>query len=244
MLGKFLELGLAAHSLGESFEFYRSLGFTGVPTGDILAHPYAVVCDGRLCVGLHERGSDEPSLTFIRPDLRAYWHALRRHRVDFEFTRLADDEFNEIGFRDPNGQLIVLVEAQTFSPGAWEDHSGSVCGRFVEYSLMTGSRTNAAEFWQALGFRTVSEGETPHPWIRLNGHGLSIDFHETASFQPGPNFATTNLDARLEYLHAKGFKIQRASAGAGPLRASTTLVAPQGTPLYLFDERAALYPEA
>ncbi len=244
MLGRFLELSLAANPLGESFEFYRALEFADVPTGDILAHPYVVVCDGRLCIGLHERDSDEPALTFIRPNLRDYWRALRRHRIDFEFIKLADDEFNEIGFRDPNGQLIVLIEAQTFSPGSWKDDSDSVCGRFFEYSLMTSSRTSAAEFWQTLGFVTVSEGETPHPWIRLEGRGLSIGFHETAYFQPGPSFATTNFDARLEYLHAKGFKTQRASATAGPLQASTTLVAPEGTPLYLFDDRAALYPEA
>lgn len=244
MLGRFLELSLAARPIGESYEFYQALGFAGVPTGDILVYPYAVVHDGRLCVGLHERDSDEPLLTFIRPDLKAYWRALRRHRIDFEFTKLGDDEFNEIGFRDPNGQLIVLLEAQTFSPGTWEDHSGSVCGRFVEYSLMTTSRASAAEFWQALGFHTVGEGETPHPWIRLKGHGLSIGFHETVYFQPGPSFATTNLDARLEYLRAKGLDTQRSSSTARALRGSTTLVAPEGTPLYLIDEAEALYPEA
>ena len=239
MLGKFLELAVAARPLGESFEFYRSLGFVGVPTGDILAHPYAVVYDGRFCVGLHERDSDGPALTFARPDLKNYWRALRRHRIDFEFTRLADDEFNEIGFRDPNGQLVVLIEAQTFSPGTWEDHASSVCGRFLEYSVMTSSRASTAEFWQALGFRTVDEGETPHPWIRLEGHGLSIGFHETGYFQPGPSFATANLDARLEYLRAKGLEAQRASSTSGARRATATLLAPEGTPLYLCAEDAA-----
>ncbi len=78
MLGRFLELSLAAHSIVESFEFYRALGFTDVATGDILAHPYAVVHDGQLCIGLHERNADEPRLTFIRPDLEAYRRALRR----------------------------------------------------------------------------------------------------------------------------------------------------------------------
>jgi len=236
MLGRFLELSLAAQSIGESFEFYRSLGFTDVTTGDVLAHPYAVVHDGQLCVGLHERNPDEPRLTFIRPDLKAYQRALRRHRIQFEFTRLDDNEFNEIGFRDPSGQLIVLIEAQTFSPGDWQDHDRSVCGRFVEYSLMTSSRVEAADFWQALGFAAVDEGESPHPWIRLNGYGLSIGFHETAHFVPGPSFAITNLDARLEYLQAKGIDKQRSSSTAGARTAATTLVAPEGTPIYLFDE--------
>ena len=234
MLGKFLELSLAAHPIGESFEFYRALGFADIATGDALAHPYAVVHDGQLCIGLHERNSDEPRLTFIRSDLKAYHRALRRRRIQFEFTRLDDSEFNEIGFRDPSGQLVVLIEAQTFSPGDWRDRDRSVCGRFVEYSLMTSSRVRATEFWQSLGFATVDEGESPHPWIRLNGHGLSIGFHETAHFMPGPSFAMTNLGARLEYLQAKGIDTHRTSSTAGARKAAATLVTPGGTPIYLF----------
>ncbi len=111
MLGRFLELSVAANPIGESFEFYQSLGFGSVQTSDILIHPYAVVDDGRLCVGLHDRDSDEPRLTFVRLDLKNYSRALRRQHIMFESTRLADNEFNEIGFRDPTDQLIVLIEA-------------------------------------------------------------------------------------------------------------------------------------
>ena len=181
-------------------------------------------------------------MTFVRSNLTDYRRALRRHRIDFEFTKLADDEFNEIGFRDPNGQLIVLIEAQTFSSGAWEDQRSSVCGRFIEYSLMTRSKQKTAEFWQALGFITVGEGLTPHPWIRLIGYGLSIGFHETSYFAPGPSFATANIEPRLDYLQAKGFKAQRASAAAGTPRASATLIAPGGTPLYLCAEDTSSFP--
>ena len=239
MLGRFLELSIAAQPLTELFEFYRSLGFGELVTGDIVAHPYAVVHDDEICIGLHDRNSDEPRLTFIRPDLKNYLHALRRHHVDIESAKLADDEFNEIQFRDPCGQLIVLFEAQTFSPGAWQDHDSSVCGRFLEYSLMTTSRSSAASFWQPLGFSEVGTGETPHPWLRLTGHGLTIGFHETTHFAPGLSFLTTNLDARLEYLQAKGIDARRVAATAQNPSASATVLPPGGTPLYLIDARAA-----
>ncbi len=117
-------------------------------------------------------------------------------------------------------------------------------GKFLELSVAASPIGESFEFYRSLGFRTVGEGETPHPWIRLVGHGLSIGFHETAYFEPGPSFATTNLDARREYLQAKGLDTQRASPATGALRASTTLFAPEGTPLYLFDEAEALYPAA
>ncbi len=238
MLGRFLELSVAAHPIGESFEFYRSLGFAGVATGDVLVHPYAVVDDGRLCIGLHDRDLAEPCLTFIRPDLKNYSRALRRQNIRFEFARLADDEFNELGFRDPANQLIVLIEAQTFSPGARRDLGASVCGAFLEFSVMTTSLMKARGFWNALGFATSAEGETPHPWARLTGYGTSIGLHQAAHFASGPSFVTTNLGVRLEYLQAKGIEAQRASSGVGSPEAAAILPTPHGTPIYLFDESA------
>jgi hypothetical protein len=237
MLGRFLELSVAAHPLGELFEFYRALGFSELPSGDIITHPYAVVHDDQICIGLHDRNPEEPRLAFIRPDLKHYLHALRRQRIEIESAKLADDEFNELTFRDPCGQLIVLVEAQTFSPGAWQDCSGSICGRFLEYSVQTDSRSSAAEFWQPLGFSEAARGETPHPWIRLTGHGLTIGFHETAQFAPGVSFTTKNLDARLAFIQAKGIDGRRDGTTTRGLSASATLAPPGGTPLYLFDER-------
>ena len=120
MLGTFLEFGFAARPVGEAFEFYRSIGFQAVPVGDILDYPYAVVTDGDICIGLHEGEHEGTLLTFVRPDLKDYLRALRRAHIELEFSRLAADEFNEAGFRDPNTQLVTLLEARTFSPGSWE----------------------------------------------------------------------------------------------------------------------------
>jgi len=239
MLGRFLELSVAAQPLDELFAFYRAAGFVELPTGDILSHPYAVVHDNSICIGLHDRVAEEPRLTFIRPDLKNYLHALRRHHIDIDSAKLADDEFNEVVFRDPCGQLIVLIEAQTFSPGAWQDSKGSTCGRFLEYSLMTTSRSDAAEFWQPLGFSPAGTGETPHPWLRMTGHGLTIGFHETAHFVPGLSFVSVDLDTRLEFLRARGMDYRRGKTAARGLPASAVLLPPDGTPLYLFDEGAA-----
>ena len=80
MLGKFLELSVTARPIGESFEFYRSLGFAGVPTGDIVVYPYAVVHDGQFCVGLHERGSDGPLPRSSRPRGRHFISSMRLRR--------------------------------------------------------------------------------------------------------------------------------------------------------------------
>jgi len=235
VLGKFLEFGFAAHSIGEAFEFYRSLGFQSVAVGDILDHPYAVISDGAICIGLHERELEDSSLTFVRPDLRNYLRALRRQRVELGFSRLADDQFNEIGFRDPDAQLVTLMEAQTFSPGSWEDHAHSACGEFIEYSRATRSRAESEAFWQKLGFTTVGEGEEPHPWVRLTGYGLTLGFHEAAAFPPGLTFRAADLAARSEYLKAKGHDVRNGAPIEKSRTGSATLMAPDQTALYLLE---------
>ena len=53
MLGRFLEISLHTPDIQESLEFYESLGFAQASVGEIWPHPYAVVTDGRLFLGLH-----------------------------------------------------------------------------------------------------------------------------------------------------------------------------------------------
>ena len=43
-----------------SLAFYESLGFVQARVGDAWSHPYAVVTDGRLFLGLHEHDSMRP----------------------------------------------------------------------------------------------------------------------------------------------------------------------------------------
>ena len=69
MLGRFLEFSLAAPDVQASLDFYLSLGFSSAEVGDAWPHPYAVVTDGRICLGLHQEPIPAPSLTFVKPDL-------------------------------------------------------------------------------------------------------------------------------------------------------------------------------
>jgi len=235
VIGSFLEFALTARPVGEAFQFCRAIGFQPVTVGDILDHPYAVVSDGDICIGLHEWDLEGPLLTFIRPDLKDYLRALRRRRIELEFSRLAPDEFNELGFRDPNGQLVTLLEARTFSPSSRSSHERSVCGRFLEFSLATDSTARSRDFWGALGLEALDEGEKPHPWIRLQGRGLTVGFHETPAFVSGLTFEADGLAARMDYMKAKGLEVR----GGSPLRSSraqsATLLAPGGSTIFLVE---------
>ncbi len=51
MLGRFLEFSLATPDIQASLDFYTKLGFSQAEVGEAWLHPYAVVTDGRICLG-------------------------------------------------------------------------------------------------------------------------------------------------------------------------------------------------
>jgi hypothetical protein len=235
MLGQFLEVSIPAHPVSTALEFYRSLGFRELPTGDILPWPYAPVWDGAATIGLQEVELGGPVLTFVRPELKAYVHGLRRAGVEFEYNQLADDQFNQAAFTDPNGQLVLLLEARTFSPATWEQSNVTACGEFLEYSIATHSVADSAAFWAPLGFEVVDEGAQPHPWVRMSGRGLTVGFHQATQFPAGLSFRSPDLQARVQYLKAKGVDLRRKAPMAPDSSHTATLQGPAGLPLYLLD---------
>lgn len=239
MLETFLEIGVETQDIAAAFEELGSLGFASIDVGDIREHGYAVVSDGDACIALHSRELTGPWLSFVRPNLESYVRALRRKSIELEFARLGDQEFHEVGFRDPNGQLVTLVEARTFSPAAAHDIDASVCGTFVEYSLATGALEESAQFWQGLGFKTVAEGSEPHPWQRMRGAGLTIGLHESVLFRPGLSYSASQIGARVDYLRAKGHDVRSGVPVLAGERPSATLRLCVDLPIYLLEDQGS-----
>jgi hypothetical protein len=237
MLGQFLEFSVAAQPLAASFEFFRALGFSSVPVGDTLPDPYVVFFDGAITIGLHDRPQTGAQLTFVRPGLRDYVRPLRRLGIELTDQHLRDSEFNSVSFNDPGGQEIVLIEARTFPPGEWDTHNVAACGEFFELTLPATELATSIRFWQSLGFAPVASGEAPHRWQRLVGRGITLGLHETHC-EPGLSFRCHDLQARLEYLRAKGLVTRAGTPIADRAQPSATIVAPDGAQLYLFEKGA------
>lgn len=239
MLDTFLEIGIETDDIAEAFDELCSLGFSFINVGDIRNHGYAVVSDGRICIALHETTQAGPWVSFVRPNLESYVRALRRQNIELETARLGQDEFHEVEFRDPNEQLVTLVEARTFSPVTGEDVTTSFCGTFLEYSLATASLEDSARFWNGLGLDAEAEGSEPHPWLRLRGAGLAIGLHESALFQPGLTFTADQIGARIDYLRAKGHDVRAGTPIAPSERPSATLRLAIDLPIYLLEDQAS-----
>ncbi|MBT8130728.1 MAG: hypothetical protein KJO35_00535, partial [Gammaproteobacteria bacterium] len=150
MIGRFLELGLQTENILESIGFYEDLGFSQLNVGDIWQHPYAVLSDGNIHIGLHQAPLHVPMITFVLPDLAQELDDLRSRGIDFESAITSDDRFNELLFADPDDNGIRIVESRTFSPPPF-DRADSACGRFREITLSVRDLDTAAAFWQRLG---------------------------------------------------------------------------------------------
>jgi catechol 2,3-dioxygenase-like lactoylglutathione lyase family enzyme len=237
MLGQFLEYSIAARPLATSFEFFESLGFSSIPVNDSLPDPYLVCFDGTIAIGLHDRDQAGPRLTFVRPGLRDYVRPLRRLGIEVTHEHLKDSEFNSVGFTDPGGQEVVLIEARTFPPGDWDVHKVAICGEFFEVTLPAVDLDESSRFWRALGLVVDASGEAPHRWQRLKGRALTLGLHETHCVA-GLSFRCQDLQARLEFLRAKGFAARAGTALADRAQGSATLTGPQGAHLYLFEKGA------
>jgi len=234
MIGRFLEVSVSTQNIQESLEFYQRLGFSEAEAGDLWSHRYAVVTDGRLFLGLHEYEFDSPSLTYVRPELDTYLGALRDHGVNFEFEKTGDDQFNEAGFLDPDGQMVTLLEARTFSPPATAVGLESLCGHFSEYTIPSRTTETAIAFWEPLGFVMTRQDDKPFPTATLTSELINVGFCQLAELRaPVLTFIEPDMAVRIAKLEFDGIEVSRPAPGRDAAEESAVLTSPEGLALQL-----------
>jgi catechol 2,3-dioxygenase-like lactoylglutathione lyase family enzyme len=234
VLGRFLELSLATPDIQASLDFYTKLGFSQAQVGEAWPHPYAVVTDGRICLGLHQAAIPAPSMTFVRPGLLKYLNALEELGLRFEFRRLGNDVFNEVGWFDPSGQLIRLVEARTFSPSKRIGTDTSRCGYFLEIALPTPDRDASKAYWEQFGFVGIDEAEDRLPHVSCTSDYIDLGLYDPSHLRrPTLRFEADDVGGTLARLAEVG--ISPAGEIPSPLRhgPAAVLIAPEGTPILL-----------
>lgn len=234
MLGRFLEISVHAPDIVESLAFYERLGFTQAAVGEIWRHPYAVVTDGRLCIGLHRFEFQSPALTFVQPDLERHVAALEAAGHELAFKRLGTEIFNEAGLLDPGGQMIALLEARTFSPPDRRSHEMSRLGWFEEVTLPTADLDASIAFWEGVGFVPAEEGESPFPHIGLTSDSLNVSLARSRGLgRTALVFTDLRMPDRIRQLADAGIEFsQELPAGLDPA-SYALLIAPEGLPLLL-----------
>jgi catechol 2,3-dioxygenase-like lactoylglutathione lyase family enzyme len=227
VLGEFLEISLSTDDILASVQFYEKLGFSQASVGATWKHPYAVMTDGRLYLGLHKYEFASPALSFVLPELRTHLDKFEQLGIEFEFCKIGLEEFNEAGFLDPDGQMITLLEARTYSPV----HSGhippSLCGYFLEYRLGARDSAASARFWEALGFVITSEEDEPVPYAQLARNRINLGLQQQKrNAPPALVFAKSDLDDTAALIEARGLDLKQTAEGL-------QLQSPEGTLLIL-----------
>jgi len=233
LLGRVLEVSVYAPDVAESLAFYEALGFLQAPTGETWSHPYAVVTDGRLFVGLHQYRFASPALTWVLPDLARHAPALQALGIEFEFARLDDAAFHEIGFLDPSGQMITLIEARTFSPPALSPAHATELGYFEEFGIPTPDLTIASAFWDSLGFVAFDPVREPFAKVVAAGRDLNVGLYDLDLRNPVLTFSDPAMPERIARLRDRGLPFADRLPRGLSARESALLQAPDGTSLLL-----------
>lgn len=205
---RFLEISVHTPEILESIAFYEALGFQQAATNETWSYPYAVVTDGRLFVGLHQHPSMQgkaPALCFVQADLARHAAELRKLGIVFDREHLGSDSFNELSFRDPNGQHIRLLEARTFSPPDIDSAYSSSCGYFAEYGMPVKEFDATRSFWELLGFIAMDETTQPFNRVALTSDRLNVGLHRSRAIrQPLLVFEDVDMRERLAHLKEQG----------------------------------------
>lgn len=233
MLGRFLEFSVATPDILESLNFYKQLGFRELEGGDVWTHKYAVVSDGDICIGIHDREMQSPALTFVHQEVAREARAMTDRGFDFTYLQIDEDSFNELGFLDNDGHLVTMIEARTFSK-PFEDMNNSLCGRWFETTLPVRDTLRAGRFWAPLAPKLLRMREEPTTHMRLDAAGMSLGLSESIALS-GPSlcFRCDNREGVWIALAKHGFTHKEYPGFEG---AFMSITAPEGTTLFLFDE--------
>jgi catechol 2,3-dioxygenase-like lactoylglutathione lyase family enzyme len=234
LLGRFLEFSLATPDIQASIDFYTRLGFSPAEVGEAWPYPYAVMTDGRICLGLHQAAIPAPSMTFVKPGLLRYLETLEGLGTAFEFRHLGNDVFNEVGWLDPSGHLVRLIEARTFSPSKRLATDTSHCGYFAEIALPAPNPEAAKAYWEQLGFVGIDEFDDRLPHVSCTSDYVDLGLYDPAHLRRSTlRFDVDDVGGTLARLAELG--ISPGGEIPRPLRQvpAAVLIAPEGTPILL-----------
>jgi catechol 2,3-dioxygenase-like lactoylglutathione lyase family enzyme len=237
VLGRFHEIGISTADIRASVDFYERLGFSQALTADTWSHPYGVLTDGRIFLGLHQNPFDSPALTFVHADVARYARELESHGVKLAYQHTAEHEFNSIGLKDPAGLMLVLIEARTFSPALRGPERVSLCGYFEEFSIPCTDFAAAKAFWESFGFVATEVTDLPYPHLALTSDHLGIAFHAPRILdRPTLVFREHGMHERLAKLRDLATGTWRDPPNGLDSRSNALLTAPEGTQLLFLDE--------
>ena len=234
MLGRFHEISVQTEDIAESVAFYEQLGFAHCGTTDTWPHPYGVMTDGKLFLGLHEFKFPSPTLTYVRSGVAQHAHVIEKLGIELAWKQVGEDTFNEVGFLDPSGQAVRIQEAATHFGAGDDGGETSLCGDFAECSVPAADFEVMRMFWEPLGFVAMGESESPYLHMSMTSDHFDLATHRARTLdQPMLVFVAPDMGERIERLRGQGIEMSGDLPRGLDPRHSALIVAPEGTALLL-----------
>jgi catechol 2,3-dioxygenase-like lactoylglutathione lyase family enzyme len=234
VLGKFHEISLQTADIADSVAFYEKLGFVQCGTTDTWTHPYGVLTDGRLYIGLHQFKFPSPTITYVQAGVDHLVHGMEKLGVEIAWKRVGEDAFNEFGFLDPSGQAVRIQEAPTHFASERDRGDGSLCGDFAEFSVPAPDFEPMREFWEKVGFVAMTETDVPYVRMSMTSDYLDLAVHRARTLdQPMLVFAAADMGERIDRLRSLDVAMSDDLPRGLDPRHSALLRAPEGTALLL-----------
>ena len=232
-IGRFLEFSVRAPNILESLHFYKTLGFVELEIRDMWSHKYAVVSDGELNIGLHDRVFDAPAISFVQQDIAKHARSMTDHGFEFSFMQLDEDAFNELGFPDRDGHMITMLEARTFHRSE-DTENDSQCGNWFELTLPVRDALRAAQFWAPIAPTLLEMREEPTTHMRFEADGVPLGLSESIAVEvPSLCFKCPDRHGLMGLLEQNGMAFEKFPGFEG---AFVAIRAPEGTVLFAFEE--------
>ncbi|HEY8507635.1 MAG TPA: hypothetical protein VIL32_04705 [Steroidobacteraceae bacterium] len=239
MLGRFHEIGISTRDIRASVEFYERLGFVQATTGDTWSHPYGVLTDGRVALGLHQQSFDSPRITFVREGIAEHAEKLEALGIELAWRHTGEDVFHEVGFRDPAGQMVTVIEARTYFPLSQQRHEESLCGYFTELSIPSTDFEAGRIFWERLGFVATEEVDAPYVHMTLVSDHLDLAFHRPRTLdRPMLVFSDPAMRERIARLREMEIPFSNELPRGLNATGNALIEAPEGTLLLLLEQDA------
>ena len=232
-IGRFLEFSVRTPDILESLHFYKTLGFVELEIGDLWQHKYAVVSDGELNIGLHDRDFDAPAITFVQQGLAKHARSMSDHGFEFSFMQINEDAFNELRFSDRDGHVVTMLEARTFNLNE-EAENDSACGRWFELTLPAKDAVRGARFWAPIVPALLEMREEPTAHMRFDADGVPLGLSESIALSaPSLCFKCPDRQDLMDLIEKEEMTFEKFPGFEG---AFVAIKAPEGTMLYAFEE--------
>jgi hypothetical protein len=175
-----------------------------------------------------------PTVTFVYPGVAELVPELEARGIALTRCEIGPEVFNQIGFRDPFGQAISVLEARTFSPVERRPADTSLCGYFDELSMPVANADAAREFWEPLGFVATDELDLPYVHLPLTSDNLNIAFHRPRTLdRPMLVFSDADMRSRIARLRELDIRFSEELPRGLDVNENALLESPEGTPILL-----------